>query len=305
LFRWDKAAALGKRIWGLGKDLLATFQDWRKSRKAAKAAEDAAECVVKKPNSFTPGTLVLMADGTTKKIEEVEIGDEVLATDPKTGETKAETVTAEITGKGLKHLVKVTIDVDGNKGDRTASVTATDKHPFWVPELGEWIHATSLTAGNWLSTSAGTKVKITSVERWTALDATVRNLTVNELHTYYVVVGATPVLVHNCPTGGDDAAEEMVRMRHYTNARGKAGIKQSGIIRASDQNKVFMVPAKGKPWSPRDAESKLGIGRGRGNHVLEFDVPAGRVQSRYNSTMGITEWVADGDIAVTNIRVVR
>jgi RHS repeat-associated protein len=305
LFRWDKAAALGKRIWGLGKDLLATFQDWRKSRKAAKAAEDAAECVVKKPNSFTPGTLVLMADGTTKKIEEVEIGDEVLATDPKTGETKAETVTAEITGKGLKHLVKVTIDVDGNKGDRTASVTATDKHPFWVPELGEWIHATSLTAGNWLSTSAGTKVKITSVERWTALDATVRNLTVNELHTYYVVVGASPVLVHNCPTGGDDAAEEMVRMRHYTNARGKAGIKQSGIIRASDQNKVFMVPAKGKPWSPRDAESKLGIGRGRGNHVLEFDVPAGRVQSRYNSTMGITEWVADGDIAVTNIRVVR
>ncbi|MGW0883348.1 HYD1 signature containing ADP-ribosyltransferase family protein [Streptomyces sp. NPDC002671] len=120
-----------------------------------------------------------------------------------------------------------------------------------------------------------------------------------------MLAGATPVLVHNCPSGGDDAAEEMIRMRHYTNARGKAGIVQSKVIRASDQNKVFLVPAKGKPMSPRDAEATLGIGRGRGNHVLEFDVPAGRVRSRYNSTMGITEWVADGDLPVENIQVKR
>ncbi|MER5751629.1 HYD1 signature containing ADP-ribosyltransferase family protein [Streptomyces sp. NPDC002088] len=304
-YRVDKAYALGKRIVGLGRKLWDGFKDWRKSKKAAEAAGEAAECVVKKPNSFTPGTRVLMADGSTKKIEDVDIGDKVLATDPETGETKTETVTAEIKGKGLKHLVKVTIDLDGEKGSRTASVTATDKHPFWVPELGAWLKATDLTSGDWLRTSTGTMVQVTAVQRWTALDATVHNLTVSELHTYYVVVGTTPVLVHNCPTGGDDAAEELVRMRHYTNARGKAGIKQSGVIRASDQNKVFMVPAKGKPWSPRDAEAKLGIGRGRGNHVLEFDVPAGRVKSRYNATMGITEWVADGDLAVQNIRVVR
>ncbi|MEW1780224.1 HYD1 signature containing ADP-ribosyltransferase family protein [Streptomyces sp. NPDC086777] len=94
-------------------------------------------------------------------------------------------------------------------------------------------------------------------------------------------------------------------MRHYMNARGKAGIVQSKVIRASDQNKVFLVPVKGKPMSPRDAEATLGIGRGRGNHVLEFDVPAGRVRSRFNSTMGITEWVADGDLPVENIRVKR
>nr|QIY69674.1 hypothetical protein HEP84_11375 [Streptomyces sp. RLB1-33] len=64
--------------------------------------------------------------------------------------------------------------------------------------------------------------------------------------------------------GGDDAAEEMIRMRHYTNSRGKAGIVQGKVIRASDQNNVFLVPAKGKPMSPRDAEGTLGIGRGRG-----------------------------------------
>ncbi|MEU6352234.1 RHS repeat-associated core domain-containing protein [Streptomyces sp. NPDC047072] len=197
-YRIDKAYALGKRIVGLGKKLWAGFKDWRKSRKAAEAAEDAVEaCTVKKPNSFTPGTLVLMADGTTKKIEDVDIGDKVLATDPETGQTKTETVTAEIKGTGLKHLVKVTIDTDGDKGDKTASVTATDGHPFWVPELGEWIDATDLTSGDWLRTSAGVRVQITAVERWTALTATVHNLTVSELHTYYVMAGSAPVLVHN------------------------------------------------------------------------------------------------------------
>nr|WP_262928483.1 HINT domain-containing protein [Streptomyces sp. TRM68416] len=84
----------------------------------------------------------------------------------------------------LKHLVKVTIDVDGKKGTKTASVTATDGHPFWVPELGEWIDATDLTSGDWLHTSTGVRVQITAVERWTAQKATVHNLTVSDLHTY-------------------------------------------------------------------------------------------------------------------------
>lgn len=91
-----------------------------------------------------------------KAIEDVDIGDKVLATAPKTGKTKVETVTAEIKGKGRKHLVRVTIDVDGKKGSNTASVTATDGHPFWVPELGEWIDATDLKAGATLRTGAGT-----------------------------------------------------------------------------------------------------------------------------------------------------
>ncbi|MEU1182323.1 polymorphic toxin-type HINT domain-containing protein [Streptomyces sp. NPDC005820] len=150
------------------------------------------------PNSFTPDTKVLMADGSTKEIKDVKAGDKVLATDPETGETRAQTVTAEILGKGVKHLVKVTIDTDGKKGSKTAEVTATDKHPFWVPELGDWIDATDLKSGEWLRTSAGTLVQITAVERWTALDATVYNLTVSMMHTYYVLAGSTPILVHNC-----------------------------------------------------------------------------------------------------------
>ncbi|WP_338683447.1 RHS repeat-associated core domain-containing protein [Streptomyces acidiscabies] len=164
------------------------------------SSEAAASCTT---NSFTPDTRVLTADGTTKAIKDVKVGDKVLATDPETGETRVETVTREIKGKGVKHLVKVIIDTDGDKGTKTADVTATDGHPFWVPELGEWIDATDLRAGELLRTGAGTLVQISAVERWTALDETVHNLTVSSLHTYYVLAGATPVLVHNCNVNGE------------------------------------------------------------------------------------------------------
>lgn len=170
-------------------------------------------------NSFTPETRVLMADGSTKAIKDVKAGDKVMASDPETGETQMEEVTAEINGQGLKHLVKVAIDIDGKKGSKTAEVTATDGHPFWVPELRAWIQATDLQAGEWLQTGAGTRVQITAIKRWTATDATVHNLTVSRLHTYYVLAGTTSLLVHNCKTDGElqadaDAIHETWRARY-------------------------------------------------------------------------------------------
>ncbi|MEU6934750.1 ricin-type beta-trefoil lectin domain protein [Streptomyces sp. NPDC046374] len=196
-------------------------------------------------NSFVPGTKVLMADGSTKPIEKVRNGDKVLATDPKTGETRVETVTAEIKGQGLKHLVKVTIDTDGRAGSKTATITATAGHPVWVPELGRWLKATDLKSGQWLQTSAGTYVQITSVQRWTAPSATVHNLTVSEVHTYYALAGATSLLVHNdsCPTGdrGDGvenkATSEYHPDEHYENAS-----IQDRAQDMSDLGEFFSVP---------------------------------------------------------------
>ncbi|MGK5448634.1 polymorphic toxin-type HINT domain-containing protein [Streptomyces radiopugnans] len=198
-WNWEKGLALGARVWGLLGKIISGFTTWAKKGREADRFEDAAAAAgsCPTPNSFVPGTAVLMADGSTRAIEDVDIGDKVLATDPETGETAAREVTAEITGKDAKHLVKVTVDIDGEKGDRTASVTATDGHPFWVPELGEWIDATDLEPGQWLRTSAGTRIQITAVKRWTQ-QATVHNLTVSDAHTYYVLAGTVPLLVHNC-----------------------------------------------------------------------------------------------------------
>ncbi|MER7044324.1 polymorphic toxin-type HINT domain-containing protein [Streptomyces jumonjinensis] len=155
-------------------------------------------------SSFTPGTKVLMADGTKKPIEDVKVGEKVLATDPETGETAAKAVTAEITSNGSKDLVRITLDLDGSDGKRATSITATDAHPFWVPELSAWIDATDLQAGQLLQTGGGTRVQITAVKRWTQ-QARVYNLTVADIHTYYVLAGATPILVHNADCGSTPA----------------------------------------------------------------------------------------------------
>ncbi|RKT02186.1 intein/RHS repeat-associated protein [Streptomyces sp. 3211.6] len=146
-------------------------------------------------NSFATGTLVVMADGSRRAIEELQPGDQVLASDPETGLTYAEEVTATILGEGSKNLVEITVDSTDNA--ESPSITATDHHPFWVPDLSEWVDATDLQSGEWLQTSTGTRVQISAVKRWTT-SATVRNLTVADFHTYYVVAGSTPVLVHNC-----------------------------------------------------------------------------------------------------------
>jgi RHS repeat-associated protein len=148
-------------------------------------------------NSFTPGTGVLMADGSTKPIEDIQIGDEVLATDPETGRTEPKAVTRLITGEGEKDLVKITVGIDGKKTD---AITATDGHPFWVENLDRWLDAEDLKPGMWLRTSAGTLVQVKAVKQWTAQQR-VHNLTVDDIHTYYVLAGQTPVLVHN--TNGD------------------------------------------------------------------------------------------------------
>ncbi|MFK4222045.1 polymorphic toxin-type HINT domain-containing protein [Streptomyces sp. NPDC019890] len=152
-------------------------------------------------NSFPGGTPVLMADGFHVPIEQVQVGDEVLATDPDTGRTEAEPVTDLITGEGEKNLVKVDVKADDGRGDGTSSVTATDGHPFWTENLREWTTADGLKAGMWLRTSAGTQVQISAVAAWTAQNQKVHNLTVADLHTYYVLAGNTPVLVHNTGPG--------------------------------------------------------------------------------------------------------
>ncbi|MEV5194776.1 polymorphic toxin-type HINT domain-containing protein [Streptomyces clavifer] len=177
------------------RDLRTLIDTARKAQE--RLPDDDAEESCETSNSFLPGTPVLMADGHRTPIKDIRLGDTVLATDPETGDTRPETVTDVITGDGEKHLVKISVDTDGNTGDRTADITATDHHPFWTTNPERWTDATDLTPGTWLRTSAGVQVQVENVKKWTATQK-VHNLTVTNLHTYYVLAGATPVLVHNC-----------------------------------------------------------------------------------------------------------
>lgn len=178
-------------------------------------------------NSFAPGTPVLLADGRARPIEKVRGGDLVLATDPETNRTGARRVTATITGTGLKQLVDLTVDTDGDRGPATATITATDNHPFWEVGTGRWVKAGDLAAGQRLRASAGTVAVVASRHR--TQPATVHNLTVAGLHTYYVLGGNRALLVHNDGAGlCDDAAKAALagndRLNHAWRHLQEAGI---------------------------------------------------------------------------------
>lgn len=122
-------------------------------------------------------------------IEDVALGDAVLAADPETGESGSHTVMALISGTGEKDLTTVSTDA--------GEVVATANHPLWSPSAGAWVAAGELEAGDTLLLADGTAMAVTAVADSTA-EATVHNLTIADLHTYYVLVGDEPVLAHNC-----------------------------------------------------------------------------------------------------------
>ncbi|WP_212995918.1 DNRLRE domain-containing protein [Winogradskya consettensis] len=153
-------------------------------------------------NSFAAGTLVLMADGSTKPIEDIDVGDKVLAGAPEENDTETEPVTRTITGTGDRDLVTLTIDTDHGR----ARVTATAAHPFWNADRSDWIDAAELRSGDHVTTSDGKQLTIRTTRHWTR-HTTVHNLTVQDIHTYYVLAGDTPLLVHNCGRGAPDLAK--------------------------------------------------------------------------------------------------
>ncbi|MCB5164916.1 hypothetical protein LG634_08750 [Streptomyces bambusae] len=141
---------------------------------------------------FPSGTPVLLADGATKSIEKIKVGDEVLAEDPETGEKGSRRVLKLIVTESDKHFNELTVDTPGGPEELTATV----EHPFWSPSEAEWVDAGNLKPGMTLRTSTGSTVTV-KVNRPYTQHARTYNFTVDDLHTYYVLAGATPVLVHN------------------------------------------------------------------------------------------------------------
>ncbi|MEV6795922.1 polymorphic toxin-type HINT domain-containing protein [Streptomyces sp. NPDC051320] len=146
------------------------------------------------PCSFSPDTPVLMEKGKTKPIGKIKKGDKVEAADPETGKHKGP---RPVTARWINHdddLVDLTIrKQDGSK----AVLHTTSKHPFWDDTTHTWVPAGHLARGHALNTSSNTHVFVTAITV-RAGAANMYNLTVRQLHTYYVLSGATPVLVHNC-----------------------------------------------------------------------------------------------------------
>jgi hypothetical protein len=128
------------------------------------------------PTCFVAGTPVLMADGSSKAIEEVKAGDKVLSKDEASGKIVAKEVVSTKVRTAPSTLV---IEVEG--GTR---VETTPEHPFFVEGVG-WTPAGRLAIGNAIVTRAGPSVKIVQIET-KEKPATVYNFEVADTHSYFV-----------------------------------------------------------------------------------------------------------------------
>jgi hypothetical protein len=143
-------------------------------------------------NSFSADTPVLLADGKTKPIADVRVGDRVLSTDPATGSAAGQPVTALISDTDA---VLTDVAVDPATGADVVLHT-TPHHPFWSAGVRRWIDAADLPVGSLLRTPDGGSARVTGVRTYPGKQV-MHNLTVATSHTYYVGRGATAVLVHN------------------------------------------------------------------------------------------------------------
>lgn len=181
-WKWPQFARLATRVKGLLGDLIDGVKTLAKACK----------------HSFAPGTLVLLADGSTRPIEKLKPGDKVLATDPQTGKTVVRTVVATHINLDVD-LTDLVVSVDG-LGNKT--IKTTQSHPFWSESRRSWVEAAQLLPGESLRAYDSSRLTVREVRSYLG-QARMHDLTVDTEHTYYVIAGITPVLVHNCTPGAD------------------------------------------------------------------------------------------------------
>ncbi|MGW2819694.1 RHS repeat-associated core domain-containing protein [Streptomyces sp. NPDC001443] len=289
-WKWAKGLRLVKRVTGLVKDLVGGVKGmWNASKAVSKAragftkaaeklaeakkkaaaalkkkgGDDGISCPIEGKHSFLPGTKVLLEGGKTKPIERVKLGDKLIVTDPKTGTTTVREVVGTIVTEDDKHFVDLSVK---GKSGKTESLVSTTTHPFWTESEKRWVEAGDLKPGMSLHTADGGSTEITAVRSFDRRQRT-HDLTISDLHTYYVLAGRFPLLVHNC---GERIYE--------------AGGKHGSEARSSSRGENSAEPTNGqdaldnsvqiKETSPR----RVGIDRTNGDSVVldrTREVPCG------------------------------
>ncbi|AOP36254.1 hypothetical protein A0128_19700 [Leptospira tipperaryensis] len=148
---------------------------------------------------FTAGTLVHTKTGT-KKIEEIQVGDQVLSWDESEDEFEYNRV-SETYIRQTDKIYKLTYE-------NGSSVETTNTHPFYIDGKG-WVKAEKLQVGDKSILSNEERLTLHSIEI-ELRQTTVYNFQVENAHTYFV--SDVAILVHNA-----DGYENMVN--RYSEAR--------------------------------------------------------------------------------------
>ncbi|WP_283215121.1 DNRLRE domain-containing protein [Pseudofrankia sp. DC12] len=195
------------------RNLLALGGDFKSASLVDAAVADALKACGK---SFTSGTLVLLADGTSRPIGQIKVGDRVRATDPITGKTAPQAVT-KVWVNYDTDLLDLTIQTAHGRG----VIHTTEHHPFFDETTRVWREAADLQVGDHLRTDSATVATVVATVILPAAH-NMWDLTVDHTHTFYVLAANTSILVHNsgpnCPI--DPIA---VKIADHANDRALAG----------------------------------------------------------------------------------
>jgi hypothetical protein len=133
-----------------------------------------------------------MADGVRKKIEDIRVGDKVTATYPISGKSFEKMVVALHRNRDT-YMADITVrTVDG----RESVIHTTQEHPFWDTTRRTWVSAAALAVGDVLRGTDRSPSFVVKTRDFIG-SRDMYNVTVDAVHTYYVMAGDTPILVHN------------------------------------------------------------------------------------------------------------
>ena len=200
-------------------------------------------CLVGK-HSFVGFTRVLMADGSTKAIADIDVGEKVKATDPETGETTSREVVATIVHSDEGDMTKLTVASDD--GTSSGSVDATSWHPVWVDAENDFVNIGDLKIGQSLMSDDGSRRTVADVQKYSHVEP-VYDLTVEGVHTYYALAGFAPILVHNCGSGSSDidSLTERVDDLHSLIPECGQGYRTTGLMHAEGAEGAVGMAAEG------------------------------------------------------------
>lgn len=168
------AAVTGGALSGLGYGASRAWQAWRGAPKGT--------CC------FVAGTPVVVPEGY-KNIEDIRVGDLVLAKNVDTGEQEFKPVT-KLYKKHRRIYALTVLDTEGVE----LVIETTDDHPFYVSGRG-WVNVIDLQIGDQLESANRDWVVVTGLSATQRFDTTY-NLEVGQFHTYYAT--HYNLLVHNC-----------------------------------------------------------------------------------------------------------
>jgi hypothetical protein len=208
----------------------------------------------------------------TKRIADLEVGEEVVAKDPESGEVTTKRV-ANVFRKVSDHLR--ILQVRNPLTNELQTIETTDDHPFWVSSLGRWIDAKDLKLGDRLDDVDGGTAILESTSRELHPEGIpVFNFEVEDFHTYFVRAHGSrgpPVLTHNTECG-------FVSLAAVEQAAQDASARYSLATRFIEENSTLIAFGKKNGLSPEQARDVFsaaeeltggvvtGVHKGSGRH---------------------------------------